>query len=419
VTGHSHPPSPRDASNKYSIDGYHDVVAIHEIAARFYREQLAGSWAPGYLARRGFSAAVQRQWQIGYAPAGRQVLTQYLRGAGYRDALIVAAGLARRSRYGELSDVFRDRVMFPIRSPRGSIVGFIGRAGEHTGADVPRYLNSPATVLYDKGRVLFGLWEARPALAQGAVPVIVEGPLDAIAVAATGHSDYAPIAPCGTALTAHQVPTLSQAADLSATGVLVAFDGDEAGQRAAVRAYPLLRLHTDRINAITFPPGHDAAQILHDHGPGVLAQMLASHVVPLADLVIDAQVASWEPGLRFAEGQIGALRATAPVIAGLAPREVPCQVARLAERLELDHPTVTEAVTDALTTLIQTRSQADLGRGHQGELSDCWPAAVRTSRQDSPYRPFSHLAEPAILPAPRRTPGSADRQVLGGNRVAS
>lgn len=404
--------------NKDSIHGYEDVMAIHEVAARFYREQLAASWAPGYLAGRGFSPAVQQHWHAGYAPAGRQALTRHLRAAGYRDALIVAAGLARRSRYGELSDVFRDRVMFPIRTPRGTVAGFIGRAGEHATAGVPKYLNSPATVLYDKGRALFGLWQARPALAQGAVPVIVEGPVDAIAIAATGCGDHAPVAPCGTALTSHQVSALSQVADLSATGVLVAFDGDEAGQRAAVKAYPVLHPHADRIDAVAFPAGHDPAQILHDHGPAALAQMLAGRVIPLADRVIDAQVARWESGLGFAEGRIAALRAIAAVVAGLAPRDVPRQVARLAGRLELDHRTVTEAVTDALTTLIQAGTDTGPARRHQGQLPGIRPSAVTASRQDSPLLPFPGRPQPATLAGHRRTPAIVDQRVLRGSRVA-
>ena len=386
-------------------------MAIHEIAARFYREQLAASWAPGYLAGRGFSPAVQQHWHAGYAPAGRQALTRHLRAAGYRDPLIVAAGLARRSRHGELSDVFRDRVMFPIRTPRGTVAGFIGRAGEHAGAGVPRYLNSPATVLYDKGRALFGLWEARPALAHGAVPVITEGPLDAIAIAAAGCGDYAPVAPCGTALTSHQVSVLNQAARLRATGVLVAFDSDEAGQRAAVRAYSLLRRHAGRIGAVIFPAGQDPAQILSDRGPGVLAEMLASHVVPLADLVIDAQVAGWEPGLRFAEAQIAALRAVAPVVAGLALRDVPRQAARLAERLGLDHAIVTEAVTDGLTDLIRAGTHPGVIHGSQAELPGIRPAAVRAVRAVRTARTAlsrSRLSQPACRP-----PGKHRRLLTG------
>jgi DNA primase catalytic core len=331
-------------------------VAIHDLAARFFRGHLAGSWVPGYLAGRGISPEAQSRWQAGYAPAGWDALTRYLFAAGYPGPLIVAAGLARRSSRGTLTDTFRDRAVFPIRSPRGTIVAFIGRAAEHAGPDVPRYLNSPATVLYDKGRALFGLWQARAALSSGAVPVITEGPLDVIAVAEAAGSRYAPVAPCGTAVTAHQVALLTQDSDLAASGVLVAFDGDPAGMRAAVTAYRLLSPLTGRIGSVVLVGGQDPAQILADHGPAVLASILGHCVRPLADLVIDAHLARWERGLRFAEGRIGALRAVAPVIAGLAPADVARQVARLAQRLGLDYPTVTEAVADAAATLAPVRA---------------------------------------------------------------
>ena len=113
--------------------------------------------------------------------------------------------------------------------------------------------------------MLFGLWEARGALASGARPVIVEGPLDAIAVTTAGHGRYAGVAPCGTALTGRQVAALAQAADLRATGVLVAFDPDQAGRRAAVHAYHLLIPLTDNLTAVTLPsragPSADPGQI--------------------------------------------------------------------------------------------------------------------------------------------------------------
>src|SRR5260370_34092622 len=110
-------PRPRTAagdSNKDSVRGYEEFVAIHEVAARFYREQLAASWAPGYLAGRGFSPAGQQHWHAGHAPPGRQALTRHLRAAGYRDALIGAARLAPRARYGGVADVVRCRGRFPI-----------------------------------------------------------------------------------------------------------------------------------------------------------------------------------------------------------------------------------------------------------------------------------------------------------------
>ena len=125
------------------------------------------------------------------------------------------AGLARRSRRGTLIDTFRDRAMLPIRSTDGTIIAFIGRAADHAAPGTPKYLNSPATSVYHKGEILFGLWEARDALASGVRPVIVEGPLDAIAVTTAGHGKYVGVAPCGTALTAHHTAALARVGRLA------------------------------------------------------------------------------------------------------------------------------------------------------------------------------------------------------------
>ena len=212
-------------------------------AARFFAARLAASWVPGYLAGRGFGEQALRPWTVGYAPAGWRALTAHLRDLGYADAAIQAAGLARRTRRGALVDFFRDRAMFGIRWPDGTLAGFTGRARPGGGRPGPVYLNSRTTGLYRKGSLLFGLYEGRRALAAGARPVLVEGPLDAIAVSAAGP--YAGVSPCGTALTPAQVALLARTCDLRRAGVVVAFDADRAGRRAAVRAYHLLRGVTD------------------------------------------------------------------------------------------------------------------------------------------------------------------------------
>src|ERR1700759_1590652 len=126
-----------------------------------------------------------RRWTVGYAPAGWHALADFLRGLGYSDAAIQAAGLARRTRPGTLVDFFRDRAMFGIRRPDGTLAGFTGPAPP--GGPQPFYLNSRPTSLYRKGSLLFGLYEGRRALAAGARPVLVEGPLDAIAVRTAGR----------------------------------------------------------------------------------------------------------------------------------------------------------------------------------------------------------------------------------------
>lgn len=331
-------------------------MAIHDVALRFYRDQLGCSWVPAYLTRRGFAPDVLRHWQVGYAPASGSGLVRHLRSAGYPDSLIEASGLARRARTGTLADTFRDRATMPIRDGHGRIVAFIGRAADHARPAVPKYLNSPSTPLYRKGSVLFGLWEARTALGAGAVPVIAEGPLDAIAIAIAGNGRYAPVALCGTVLTARQAEMLGDACDLRATGVLVAFDADGSGHRAAVRAYHVLG--PIRTATVVLPQGRDPAQILTEHGPAVLAALLRHRRRPLADLVVDTEIGVWSDRLRFAEGQVGALRAAAAAIAGMPAYDVPRQVARLAEIIGLEHATVTEAVSDALADLIASGEAA-------------------------------------------------------------
>ena len=169
--------------------------------------------------------------------------------------MIETAGLARPSRRGTLIDTFRNRAMLPIRSATGTVIAFIGRAPDRSGAGVPKYLNSPKTSLYDKSEILFGLWEAQDALADGARPVLVEGPFDAIAVTTAGQGRFAGLAPCGTALSARHADALSRIADLPTAGVLVAFDPDPPGRRAAVRAYRLLSKLTARTSAVTLPAG--------------------------------------------------------------------------------------------------------------------------------------------------------------------
>src|SRR6478609_2510856 len=183
-------------------------------AARFFAARMAGSWVPAYLAGRGFGEQALRPWTVGYAPAGWRVLTAYLRSLGYGDAAIQAAGLARRTRRGALVDFFRDRAMFGVRWPDGTVAGFTGRARPGGGQSRPVYLNSRTTGLYHKGSLLFGLHEGRRALAAGARPVLVEGPLDAIAVSAAGP--YAGVSPCGTALTPAQVAQLVRTCDRAA-----------------------------------------------------------------------------------------------------------------------------------------------------------------------------------------------------------
>jgi DNA primase len=304
------PPSPPEPDPR--------IPGVLDDAMQFYDSQLARSWAPAYLAERGISGAAMRQWRIGYAPGGWATLTGHLRALGHDDDAIQAAGLARNSSRGTLIDHFRDRVMLPVHDERGNIAGFLGRARPGAGPEVPKYLNSPETSSYHKGSLLFGLHQARDLLARGATPVIVEGPFDAIAVTMADPGRHAGLAPCGTALTSKQAAILAQAADLGSVGVLVAFDDDQAGSKAAVRAYDILRTVSSRLQSAVLS-GKDPAEILQTQGPAALRTILRDQAQPLSAVVIDAHLAPWERRLQDPEGPLLAMRSTATVIAGLLP----------------------------------------------------------------------------------------------------
>ncbi len=294
------------------------ITGVLDDAMQFYDGQLTRSWVPAYLAERGISGAVMRQWRIGYAPGGWATLTGHLRALGHDDDVIQAAGLARKSSRGTLIDHFRDRVMLPVHDQRGNIAGFLGRARPGAGPEVPKYLNSPETSSYHKGSLLFGLHQARDLLARGATPVIVEGPFDAIAVTVADPGRHVGLAPCGTALTSKQAAVLAQAADLGSAGVLVAFDDDPAGRKAAVRAYDILRTVSSRLKSAVLS-GKDPAEILQSGGPETLRTVLRDRVQPLSAVVIDAHLAPWDRRLQDPGGPLLAMRSTAAVIAGLLP----------------------------------------------------------------------------------------------------
>ncbi|KAB2381933.1 toprim domain-containing protein [Actinomadura montaniterrae] len=314
-------------------------------AHRFFRARLKASWVPAYLDGRGFPAAVQRRRQIGCAPDSPHALVDHLRSLGHADEAIVASGLARRGASGRLNAMFRDRAMFPIRRPDGAIAGFLGRRRDD--ADGPKYLNGPDTGFFHKGELLYGLHEVRERLAAGARPVLVEGPLDAIAVETARAPEYAPVATCGLSLTSAHLAALADAADLDATGVLIALDDDPAGRSAAVRAWDVLTRVAGPLDLASLPGGQDPAGVLAAQGRDALLQALRT-AIPLMDAVVDAAAARAGGSLTSPEQRLAALRAACSPITAR-PSGAARQVVRLAARTGLPAPLVTVVLADHLT----------------------------------------------------------------------
>ncbi|MES9541853.1 toprim domain-containing protein [Actinomadura sp. NPDC000600] len=315
-------------------------------AHHFYRQALPGSWGVHYLADRGFNAVVQERWELGFAPRDRRALLHHLRGLGHHDQTIIDAGLAKRSDDGELLDVFRDRVLFPLRDGNGEIIGFIGRRRDE--APGPKYLNTPDTALFHKRDVLFGLHETRAQLAATGRPILVEGPLDAIAVNLVLPAVYAAVSPCGTAITTAHVEAIAAHADGPTSGLVIALDGDSAGRAGAVRAWRTLRKSAELVEVALLPPGHDPGDLLAPASQFAVREALLS-VVPLADLVIDERIQRFGGALEFVESRVAAAQAAAAQIAQLPPDQIARQVDRVAARTGMDPADVTALVAGAIS----------------------------------------------------------------------
>ena len=262
----------------------HDVMAM---AAVWFREQLAqadGANARSYLRGRGLDARVQEAFGIGYAPPGRSRLKEFLGGKGVEPSMIEACGLVVHGEGIAVSyDRFRDRIMFPITDVRDRVIAFGGRA---LSPDVPaKYLNSPETDLFHKGRILYNHARARRALGDKSKPersvIAVEGYMDAIALHVAGFPQA--VAPLGTALTEDHLAHLWRMSDEP----ILSFDGDEAGLRAAYRAVDLALERLVPGKSVRFallPEGQDPDDVLKSAGPDALRGVLDA-ARPLADMV--------------------------------------------------------------------------------------------------------------------------------------
>ncbi|MCP2337936.1 toprim domain-containing protein [Actinomadura rupiterrae] len=312
-------------------------------AQQFFRKHLAASWGPAYLAERGIPDGTLDAWAIGYAPA--RGLVEHLKSLGFTKTALHEAGLTRNASAGS-HPLFVDRVSFPLRTPDGTIVGFIARRRD-TGRG-PKYLNTPATSLFDKSQNLFGLAHGRERLASGARPLIVEGPLDVLAISAADLDEYVPLAPCGTAITAHQLQHLDRHADLNTQGLLLALDGDKPGRRAMLRAWKELQQVKGPVDAIVLPKGQDPADILRYQGPTGVRDSLRS-VTTLADLVVDAEIQRVGGTLEHAETRVAAARAAATLIAQVSAEQITRQIPRIATATGVPGATVTALIADAIS----------------------------------------------------------------------
>ncbi len=388
------------------------LIEAHRVAATWFAEQLTtpeAAPARTFLAERGFDRAAAEHFGVGYAPKGWDHLLRHLRGRGYTEAELTASGMLSQGQRG-VYDRFRGRLIWPIRDVTGDVVGF-GARRIYEDDQGPKYLNSPETALYKKAQVLYGIDLAKREIAKSKRVVVVEGYTDVMAAHLSGVRTA--VATCGTAFGSDHARIVRRLLGDTAAGggvqlsgggslggeVIFTFDGDEAGQKAALRAFG----EDQRFFAQTFvaisPGGMDPCELRQERGPEAVAALVDSRQ-PLFEFVLRSTLRRHD--LDTAEGRVAALRAAAPVVAGIRDAALRPEYTRLlAGWLGMEGPAVERAVT--------TAGRAAAGRGPDGPARAQEPvpdAAPRAPEREDPVVAEERIALAAVLQHPD-TPGAA------------
>jgi len=307
------------------------LIAANTEAARFYQEQLNTSPDAAHgrdlLTKRGFDKDACMQFGVGFAPDEWDALTKHLRAQGYSIDELETAGLSKMGQRGPI-DRFRNRLTWPIRDISGDVVGFGCRKLASDEEDQgPKYLNTPETPVYKKSQVLYGLDAAKKEIAKKRQAVIVEGYTDVMAAQLAGITTA--VATCGTAFGADHIRILRRSLmdDDSFRGeVIFTFDGDAAGQKAALRAFSEDQKFVTQTFVAVEPDGLDPCDLRQQKGDLALRDLIARRV-PLFEFAIRAELAHHK--LDSAEGRVNALNAAAPLVAQIRDKSLRPEYTRL------------------------------------------------------------------------------------------
>ncbi|MBG7698304.1 DNA primase [Streptomyces sp. MC1] len=289
------------------------LVEAHKIAAEWYAEQLAtGPEAETgriFLAERGFDQAAAVHFGVGYSPQGWDHLTRYLRGKGFTDKELILSGLAQEGRRGPI-DRFRGRLMWPIRDIGGDVVGF-GARKLYEADTGPKYLNTPDTPIYRKSQVLYGIDLAKKEIAKSSRAVVVEGYTDVMACHLAGVTTA--IATCGTAFGGEHIKILRRLLmDNGSARVIFTFDGDAAGQKAALRAFEDDQKFAAETYIAIAPDGMDPCELRLAKGDEAVADLVEPRT-PLFEFALRQIVSRYD--LDTPAGRAAALDEAAPIVA--------------------------------------------------------------------------------------------------------
>lgn len=339
------------------------LVAANALAASFFQEQLNTSpdaaHARDLLTKRGFDRAACQTFGVGYAPDSWDALTKYLRAAGYTIEELELAGLSKMGERGPI-DKFRNRLTWPIRDISGDVVGFGARKLASDEEDQgPKYLNTSETPIYKKSQVLYGLDLAKKEIAKKRQVVIVEGYTDVMAAHLAGITTA--VATCGTAFGADHIRIIRRLLmddDAFRGEVIFTFDGDAAGQKAAMRAFSEDQKFVTQTFVAVEPEGLDPCDLRQIKGDLALRDLIAKRV-PLFEFAIRTELKLHN--LATAEGRINALNATAPIVAQIRDKSLRPEYSRLlAGWLGVEVEIVTAAVAQGARKINATQTEPEI-----------------------------------------------------------
>jgi len=385
-------PREREAARQRKAEAMQHEQLLQRAQVHYQQQLRESRPAIDYLQQRGVEGRVAAHYGLGWSGGGRRALADVM--PDYEHPALVETGLVIEGEDGRRYDRFRDRIMFPIRNVRGQLIGFGGRlirAGE------PKYLNSPETPLFSKGRELYGLWEAREAIRREAGVLVVEGYMDVIMLAQQGLGNA--VATLGTATTEDHIRRLIRAS----TRIIFCFDGDDAGRRAAWRALtvclPLLRDDV-AIRFLFLPSGHDPDSFVRELGAAAFREALRD-AQALSGFLLAELAARHD--LEEAEGRAACIHEAAPLMAGIPAPAMRMQIEQaLARQVRLTPEELSPLLADGDTGGRGSQS-ADIRAGMTGGVQrhgDGSHAGRRRVRQGPVSR--SGRAQRRVTPLVRR-----------------
>ncbi|WP_314934449.1 DNA primase [Rothia mucilaginosa] len=355
--------------DRYEAGMRRRLLDAHKIAAEFFERNLYSpdaQEAQRFLGARGFDPAATRKFGVGYAPRGWDHLLKHLRSQGFTDEELKATGMFSEGNRG-LYDRFRGRIMWPIRTIAGETIGF-GARRLFDDDQGPKYLNTPETQLYKKSQVLYGIDLAKRDMAKNKQVVIVEGYTDVMAAHLAGITTA--VATCGTAFGPGHIKMVRRMITDDGSGgeIIFTFDGDAAGQKAAMAAFQ----EDQRFVAQTFVAvaenGMDPCDLRLHKGDAAVRSLIASRR-PLFEFAIDSTLAKYD--LATLEGRVLAMRAIAPIIAGIKDRDLrPAYMRKVSGQLGLELDEIQRAVAYA-------QNHPKLSRSQQAEATAAAPRYER------------------------------------------